>query len=194
MPAPPPAGASPPPAFGAPGGYGQPAGYGYGVPVEKAGFWARFAALLIDVIITGLFCIPAYVALVAGPTRVTTCSVDESGTVTGFGDDANALCEVPTGGTWAIFGVLLVLGIIAGIVYWAKLEGGKGQTLGKQALGIKTVDIRTGTTIGSGRAVGRYFARILSELVCFLGYLWMLWDPDKQTWHDKIVDSVVIRA
>ncbi|MFM8387932.1 MAG: RDD family protein, partial [Actinomycetota bacterium] len=24
-----------------------------------------------------------------------------------------------------------------------------------------------------------------------LGYLWMLWDSEKQTWHDKMVSSVV---
>jgi hypothetical protein len=30
--------------------------------------------------------------------------------------------------------------------------------------------------------------------VCYLGYLWMLWDDQKQTWHDKIVDSAVIRV
>jgi uncharacterized RDD family membrane protein YckC len=40
--------------------------------------------------------------------------------------------------------------------------------------------------------VGRYFGRILSGIACFLGYLWMLWDPEKQTWHDKLTNTVVV--
>jgi uncharacterized RDD family membrane protein YckC len=27
-----------------------------------------------------------------------------------------------------------------------------------------------------------------------LGYLWMLWDKEKQTWHDKIIGSIVVRV
>jgi hypothetical protein len=30
--------------------------------------------------------------------------------------------------------------------------------------------------------------------VCLLGYLWALWDERKQTWHDKVVNSIVVRA
>ena len=26
------------------------------------------------------------------------------------------------------------------------------------------------------------------------GILWMLWDDEDQTWHDKICDTVVIKA
>jgi uncharacterized RDD family membrane protein YckC len=34
--------------------------------------------------------------------------------------------------------------------------------------------------------------RILSAIVCLLGYFWMLWDKEKQTWHDKFAASVVV--
>jgi uncharacterized RDD family membrane protein YckC len=57
---------------------------------------------------------------------------------------------------------------------------------------VSVVDVRTGTPIGVGRAIGRYFAKILSAIPCGLGYFWMLWDPNKQTWHDKIVGSYVV--
>ena len=110
------------------------------------------------------------------------------------GGEINGLCEVPTGTTWMIFGVLWLAAVIAGIIYYAKLEGGSGQTLGKMALGIKVVDATTGGSIGTGRGVGRYFARIISGFVCLLGYLWMLWDPQKQTWHDKMTTSYVVKA
>jgi uncharacterized RDD family membrane protein YckC len=189
------AGEAPPQAgpFGAPSSYGPPPGYG-GQYAPKAGFWTRFAALIIDGIVTGLFAIPAYIALWTGPTEIEGCSLDESGDIDPTGTVENGLCEVPAPTTWAIFGVLVALAIVAAIVYYAKLEGGSGQTLGKRALGIRVVDSRTGGSIGTGRGVGRYFARILSALVCYLGYLWMLWDREQQCWHDKLVNSYVVKA
>jgi uncharacterized RDD family membrane protein YckC len=188
-----PGGAPPGGPFGAPGAYGGP-GYGYTPPMVKAGFWTRFAAYLIDGIVTGLFALPAYIALLTGDTKIEPCSVDEEGNVDITGTVDNGLCEVPTGGTWAIFGLLLFVAFVATVVYFAKLEGGSGQTLGKRALGIRVVDARTGGAIGTGRGVGRYFARIVSSFLCGLGYLWMLWDPEKQTWHDKMTTSYVVKA
>ena len=38
------------------------------------------------------------------------------------------------------------------------------------------------------------FAGFVSGQVCYLGYLWMLWDDRNRTWHDMIVDSIVVRA
>jgi hypothetical protein len=34
----------------------------------------------------------------------------------------------------------------------------------------------------------------LSALLCFLGFFWMLWDRRKQTWHDMVANSLVVRA
>jgi uncharacterized RDD family membrane protein YckC len=42
------------------------------------------------------------------------------------------------------------------------------------------------------RGLVRELGRILSAIPFYLGYLWMLWDPEKQTWHDKLVRSVVV--
>ena len=85
------------------------------------------------------------------------------------------------------------LSLLIGIAYFGYLEGGaRGQTLGKMALGIRVIDFSTGGSIGYGRGVVRYLGRIISGLVCLLGYFWMLWDKEKQTWHDKIASSVVV--
>ena len=54
------------------------------------------------------------------------------------------------------------------------------------------IDAQTGGSIGFSRAVLRFFAAILSALVFYLGYFWMLWDSEKQTWHDKIAGDVVV--
>jgi uncharacterized RDD family membrane protein YckC len=53
---------------------------------------------------------------------------------------------------------------------------------------------RAGGPTAGGRAIGRAFARYLPILPCYLGFLWMLWDDEDQTWHDKICDTVVIKA
>jgi uncharacterized RDD family membrane protein YckC len=78
-------------------------------------------------------------------------------------------------------------------VYYTLLEGGsRGQTLGKRALGIRVVDLAGGGPIGYERGFIRWIGRFASGIVLLLGYLWMLWDREKQTWHDKMAGSVVV--
>lgn len=85
------------------------------------------------------------------------------------------------------------LGILIGLAYYVYLEGSpSGQTVGKKVMNIRIVDSESGGPIGYGRAVLRYFARILSAIPCLLGYFWMLWDKNGQTWHDKITTDVVV--
>ena len=86
-----------------------------------------------------------------------------------------------------------LLSLALGVAYYGWLEGStSGQTVGKRMLGIRVYDLRQGGPIGTGRAIGRYFARIVSAIPCLLGYFWMLWDTEKRTWHDKLVGSVVV--
>jgi uncharacterized RDD family membrane protein YckC len=92
-----------------------------------------------------------------------------------------------------LHGVGYLLALLLGIGYYAYLEGsGSGQTVGKRGMGIRVYDLRGRGPIGFGRGVGRYFGRILSALPLFLGYFWMLWDGERQTWHDKLVGTVVV--
>lgn len=197
---PPPPSDFPPPS---PGGFGAPPPPGYtttyGAPaapvLQYACFGARLGAWIIDGIITGLFAVPAFIMLVTGPKRITTCTVDELGNVT-FEEGRTAICEVPTGGTIAAAVLLGLLALAGTLLYFAKLEGGpSGQTLGKRAVGARVADATTGGPIGPGRALGRYlFKSFISGSICFLGYLWSLWDKRSQTWHDKVVSSVVVKA
>jgi uncharacterized RDD family membrane protein YckC len=161
--------------------------------MAKASWGARLAAIIIDGLIIALFFLPGGIAIAAGPTEIVTCSVDSSGDIQFDGVD-NALCEQPTGAAWAIAVVLWIVGFVGLLAYFGILEGKRTQTLGKKALGIRTVDIQTGGPIGTGKAIGRYFARILSGIPCYLGYLWPLWDDQSQSFHDKIVGSVVVKA
>jgi uncharacterized RDD family membrane protein YckC len=164
------------------------------VSAPLAGIGARLGALLLDVIVVALLFVPAFIVIVAGPTKITTCSIDEQGNVT-IGEEINGICEVPTGGTIAAAALLGVVALAGGILYHTFLVGGTGQTLGNKATGIRVVDATSGQPIGHGRALGRYlFAAFISGNLCALGYLWALWDGRKQTWHDKVVSSVVVRA
>ena len=98
---------------------------------------------------------------------------------------------------FAVFGRTAAygIGILIGLVYYAYFEGSaSGQTPGKRLLGIRVYDFAggSGDGIGIGRGVIRYLGKILSSIPCALGVLWMLWDKEKQTWHDKIASTVVV--
>jgi len=86
------------------------------------------------------------------------------------------------------------LGLLTDIAYFTYFHGSTGQTPGDMALSIKVVDLRDGTgrPIGYGRAFIRWLVSIVSALVFLLGYLWMLWDKEKQCWHDKAANDVVV--
>jgi uncharacterized RDD family membrane protein YckC len=79
------------------------------------------------------------------------------------------------------------------LVYFALLEGGtRGQTLGKRLFGLRVIDLAHGGPIGNSRGFIRNIVRVLSWVAFGLGYLWMLWDREKQTWHDKAAGTVVV--
>ena len=85
------------------------------------------------------------------------------------------------------------IGVIVAVSYYTYFEGGPtGQTLGKRALGIRVIDFDSGASIGYSRAAIRYVTSILSALIIYIGYLWMLWDREKQCWHDKTANSLVV--
>jgi uncharacterized RDD family membrane protein YckC len=86
-----------------------------------------------------------------------------------------------------------VVQILLTVAYLTYLEGGaSGQTVGKKAMGIRVVDFQTGGPIGYPRAFIRWIGRYVSAIACLLGYFWMLWDREKQTWHDKFANDVVV--
>ena len=88
---------------------------------------------------------------------------------------------------------LIVVGLLIVAFIYVRALGRTGQTWGRKIVGIKVVGERTGEPIGFGRALGRaLFASFISAQVVYLGYLWMLWDTDKQTVGDKSVHSTVV--
>jgi uncharacterized RDD family membrane protein YckC len=180
MGAPPPGAAAPPPAGAT--GYGQPLA---GAMPAMANFGQRLGGYVIDGLITTAMVIPAVLAVQFGPR-----DPPEQCTING---DPNFICEDLTSAGWGIVIVLAIAAFVGAIAYWGIMVG-KGQTVGMKALNIRVADMNTGQPIGTGRGVGRFFAMYLSSFLCYLGYLWMLWDDKSQTWHDKIVSTVVVDA
>lgn len=90
-------------------------------------------------------------------------------------------------------GVGWLFALLAPPAYYSWFEGGQaGQTPGKRMMGVRVADVATGASIGHGRALVRAVMRVVSGLLCFAGYLWMLWDSERQTWHDKVAAAVVV--
>lgn len=153
--------------------------------LPAAGFWRRFGARLVDGIVIGIpIGILMAVALGIGGTEEEYCTIDGE-----FG-----VCDVPTGTAVLLMVVAGILGLVGALFYVAKLDGLTGATLGRKAVGIRVLDQATLQPIGQGRAIGRMLMSYVSGFPLFLGFLWMLWDPRRQTWHDKVVDSVVVHA
>jgi len=162
-----------------PGGPVQPSGGpppapGYQPPAgpsgPRAGFGKRLVAALIDGILLSI------VGYIIGSILGQDVTTVEDGTA-----------------IYALDGPAAGLSLVLQLAYYVSLEGGRaGATLGKKAMGIRVIDARAGGSIGYGRAFIRWIGRFVSALPCLLGYFWMLWDNNKQTWHDKFANAIVV--
>lgn len=82
---------------------------------------------------------------------------------------------------------------LADAVYFVAFWSTTGQTLGMRALRIRVM--RTdGQPLSWVTGLLRYVGYILSLIPLGLGLLWVLWDPRKQGWHDKIAATLVVYA
>lgn len=94
-----------------------------------------------------------------------------------------------------ILALLFWLGALAWTIYnrWITM-GNTGQSLGKRMVGIKLVSESTGAPIGAGMAFVRDIAHFVDSIICFVGYLFPLWDAKAQTLADKIMTTIVVPA
>ncbi|MDX5408012.1 MAG: RDD family protein [Chromatiaceae bacterium] len=134
---------------------------------EYAGFWVRFGAVLIDLIVIAIvFWVP--LTLIYGEEYW-------------LGDQFYH-------GFWDLI-FSYILPFVTTIYFWLRFFG----TPGKMALGLKIVDANTGSKLSVGQAIGRYFAYIVAAIPFLLGYIWVGIDKRKQGLHDKLAGTVVIR-
>jgi hypothetical protein len=69
----------------------------------------------------------------------------------------------------------------------------RGATIGGIICGLQVVRL-DGRPIDWPTAIVRALGCFLSLAVVFLGFIWIAIDRDKQSWHDKIAGTVVVRA
>ncbi|MBP2070853.1 RDD family protein [Thermoanaerobacterium butyriciformans] len=83
--------------------------------------------------------------------------------------------------------------LFVGWLYYALMESSSTQaTLGKMALGLYVTDLN-GDKIGFGRATGRYFGKIISGLILFVGFMMAGWTARKQALHDIMAETLVLK-
>ncbi len=90
--------------------------------------------------------------------------------------------------------VAALISLIGGWLYYTLMESSAKQaTLGKMAMEIYVTDLN-GDRISFGRATGRYFGKILSSLIFFIGYIMAAFTEKKQALHDKLAGTLVVRG
>ena len=136
-------------------------------PHEQAGFGLRYGAWMFDFLITLIAMMVFTFAVTAYFRR----SV--------IGSNYDLL----------IVAGLTILIVVLNFVVFA---GATGQSLGMKILGIHIVRV-DGEQFSRKDAVIRHLVGYpLSMMVFFLGFMWMLWDPRQQGWHDKLARTIVV--
>lgn len=153
--------------------------------VRYGGFWRRFLAYVIDYILVG---IGSYlVALVFGLLF----GVPTVGLIAGAGVEESTAEAVGVG----VF--LLIYNIVAIFAYWLYFalyeSSSKQATIGKMALGLKVTDLN-GRRVSFARASGRYWAKIVSALVFFIGFFMAGFTRKKQALHDIMAGTLVLKT
>lgn len=160
-----------------------------GVVYEYAGFGDRFFAMLADSIIFSLLAVAIFYSYsffvqVNIPTW-----------------DANLFTLPQLNTTFppfinnhiqALFSIEIrdIISLILTVIFWKYF----GATLGKMSCSIKIVDAKTGNSPSTLRFIIRYFSYLISALPLLLGFIWAIFDKRKQTWHDKLAGTIVIKT
>lgn len=190
-PGPPPSGPPPGPPATAPAGGPPAAPPVAGQPVDAQGrvlahWWKRVVAALIDGVILYI------VNLILGALLGGALTFTEEPTI-------NPTTGQLEGGSGFFVGLILgnVVMLLVGVAYYVFFNGSeKGQTPGKMAMKIQVRDEASGGRVSYGKAALRYIVGALLFVLCFIpgiiDLLFPLWDPKRQTIHDKAANTLVI--
>jgi uncharacterized RDD family membrane protein YckC len=136
----------------------------------------RFVAVLIDA-----FVMVGCIFILALPFILTATIVVSSG------PPIKTVADEPWFG---VFMVILLYGFPP--AYEIFMIGKYGATWGKMAVKIKVVR-PDGERVSYGRSTGRYFAKIPSAMILYIGFLMAFWDKERRALHDQICQTRVIR-
>jgi uncharacterized RDD family membrane protein YckC len=163
-------------------GYASPAGSPLAqAGVRYGGFWIRVVAFIVDFFIVRVAIFPFKAVFGLGGLAL-------------GGLDPDSLrhgLALP----YAIFGggTLALITIAGSWLYEALMESSSYQaTLGKMMFGMKVTDLY-GNRISFARATGRHFAKIVSTMILFIGFIMVGFTERKQGLHDMIAGTLVRR-
>ena len=161
--------------------------YGDDAPerIEFASWGRRVLGYLVDTFLLVVASIPFFLGFLALDDELE-YETDSLGnqTISDRTDVSNTTVAI------LVFGGLIALGFC---VYNVVIRQGRtGYTLGKTVVGIRLIRISTAEPMGAGWSFLRQMAHYVDNLVCYLGWLWPLWDRRNQTLADKIMGTVVI--
>jgi uncharacterized RDD family membrane protein YckC len=187
MPPPPPATPLHPPGTAAAASYRHDLTTPSGEPVY-AGFWLRFVAYILDnLIIT----IPlSFLSGIAGGIFGATSAAMHPGEKPGFVHEDGSLDLA-----FVLFELCVIfVTLIVTWLYFAFQESSAAQaTIGKRVLSLK-VTSDTGARLSFGHASGRFFGKILSGLILYIGFFMAGFTEKKQALHDMIAGTLVVRS
>jgi len=148
-----------------------------------AGFWWRFLAIIIDGLILGvvkwILITPMLGVIGFGAYKAASGGMNETEAMGMAGAFVGAMII-----TWLFMAV-------AGWLYFSLMESSKFQgTIGKLALGIIVTDM-DGNKISFGRATGRYFGKIVSAIILYIGFMMAGFTEKKQGLHDILASTLV---
>ncbi len=146
---------------------------------DYGGFWIRVGAKLIDGIILWLINLPIQMGL--------------SYLIIGGFSFLNAHFSAnPTSAIiYAIVNWIVSIGIQC--TYSVFFITKKGATLGKMACGLKVINTDGSEKISFGKAIGRFFAEMLSGFTLGIGYIIAAFDSEKRALHDHICNTRVVK-
>ncbi len=157
--------------------------------VKYAGFWLRFAAYIIDQFVIGIAGLIIAVPIIIG---IIAFGINLDG-IKNSSDFFTHEGLLMVGGIIGMIVLAILISIVMKWLYYALMESSRyGGTLGKMAVSIMVVDL-DGNRITFGRATGRYFARIITNMTLFIGYIIAGFTVKKQALHDMIASCLVIQ-
>jgi uncharacterized RDD family membrane protein YckC len=156
----------------------------YPVTYSRAygGFWIRFVAFIIDAIVVCVICSPFVMMMVPSMMGAVLRSGHR-------GPDPETMVTLMVTG----FKLKIITQAIAWIYEAWMTSSDRQATVGKMAVGLKVTDLN-GQRISFARATGRHFAKILSAMVLFIGYIMAAFTERKQGLHDILAGTLVVKG
>jgi len=155
----------------------------YAPPSIYGGFWIRLLAHLIDHVILGAVAAPLFFITVL-PSIIRIAHQAER--------DQEPSPEMIIAIVSSVF-VYIALAFVGQWLYEALLTSSSWQgTIGKRVLRLKVVD-EAGNRIGFGRATGRFFAKILSSMFLYIGFIMIGFTERKTGLHDMLAGTKVLK-